>query len=274
MENFTFPTEAQDIFEVADRVNVTWTVIAPIISLYERCGTIQQPLEGKCLKYCLSDSEHIKANPHAERKVNEYSYVWTATRNIYRESGCNFVLQPFTERGEAYGDNITSVAFGVSKRYTGDPAPKDYNFANTSSTDSNSTTTSTSATGTSPRTASPSSSTSIPNTKSSHGLSESSKIGIGLGVPLGVLLVATAIVIFIIYRRKAHRNAEKVSVANMDRDGLAALPVVGKKDSRHGRLSQTETLTSFSQMSNDNRRSDERDRPLSELMSTERVEMP
>jgi hypothetical protein len=43
---FTFPTKDQ-IFIVADQVNVTWTVNAPRISLYETCGNIDYPLEGE-----------------------------------------------------------------------------------------------------------------------------------------------------------------------------------------------------------------------------------
>ncbi|KAJ5116950.1 hypothetical protein N7456_001298 [Penicillium angulare] len=253
MENFTFPTDAQDTFIVADRVNITWTVVAPTISLYETCGVVQQPLE--------------------EQKANNYSYVWIATRDIYKESGCNFVLQPFTEQGESYGNNITSVVFGVSKRYTGDPAPEDYNFSNISSTDTTSSTTSTLPTGAS----SPSftsTSTSTPNAQNSHGLSTKSKLGIGLGVPLGVILVAAVILAFMLYRRKARRSTEKVPVITPDRDNLAVLPVFKGQDQRHGRLSQTETVTSMSQASNDTWRSDERNKRLSELMSTERVEMP
>ncbi|KAJ6035959.1 hypothetical protein N7540_000238 [Penicillium herquei] len=259
MENFTFPTDAQDTFIVADRVNITWTVVAPIISLYETCGVSQQPLE--------------------EQQANNYSYVWIATRDIYKESGCNFVLQPFTEQGESYGDNITSVVFGVSERYTGDPAPEDYNFSNISSTDTTSSTTSTLPTGASSSSftsasTSTSTSTSTPNAKSSHGLSTKSKLGIGLGVPLGVILVAAVMAAFILWRRKARRSTEKAPVINPDRDSLAVLPVFKGQDPRHGRLSQTETVTSMSQASNDTWRSDERNKRLSELMSTERVEMP
>lgn len=44
--NFTFPTEAESTFRVADLVNVTWDVIAPLVSLYETCGTNDRALEG------------------------------------------------------------------------------------------------------------------------------------------------------------------------------------------------------------------------------------
>lgn len=46
-ENFTFPTKAQDQFIVGDRLNLTWSVTAPLISLYESCGTVNTPLEGR-----------------------------------------------------------------------------------------------------------------------------------------------------------------------------------------------------------------------------------
>jgi hypothetical protein len=45
--NFTFPTEAEYRFIVADLVNVTWDVVAPLISLYERCGSNDHALEGE-----------------------------------------------------------------------------------------------------------------------------------------------------------------------------------------------------------------------------------
>lgn len=49
-ENFTFPTKADDgRYIVADRVNITWDVVAPMFSLYETCGTINRALESKDL---------------------------------------------------------------------------------------------------------------------------------------------------------------------------------------------------------------------------------
>jgi hypothetical protein len=44
--NFTFPTEAEHRFIVADLVNVTWDVVAPVISLYERCGKNNRMIQG------------------------------------------------------------------------------------------------------------------------------------------------------------------------------------------------------------------------------------
>jgi hypothetical protein len=45
--NFTFPTEDQSRFIVADLVNVTWDVVAPRISLYQTCGSNDRMLEGE-----------------------------------------------------------------------------------------------------------------------------------------------------------------------------------------------------------------------------------
>lgn len=46
-KNFTFPTETESRFKVADLVNVTWDVLAPLVSLYESCGNNNRALEGK-----------------------------------------------------------------------------------------------------------------------------------------------------------------------------------------------------------------------------------
>ncbi|KAJ6137428.1 hypothetical protein N7471_003914 [Penicillium samsonianum] len=254
--NFTFPTEAESRFRVADLVNVTWDVVAPLISLYETCGSNDRAQE--------------------ERTTNEYSYVWIATRKNYLESGCSFMLQPFTTEGESYGDNITGILFGVSKRYTDDPSPVSYNFINASSSTS---TGSTKATSTSLATSASVESISYPTTtstpKSSHGMSKTSKIGIGLGVPLGVLLVAVSMGALIFYRRKCRqKETQGVSVTNPPNDELAPLPMIWYKEPHHTRLSQTETVaSSLSKLSNDNQRSEGTDRRLSELMSTERVEI-
>lgn len=47
--NFTFPTEAESRFRVADLVNVTWDVVAPLVSLYETCGSNDRALEGEAV---------------------------------------------------------------------------------------------------------------------------------------------------------------------------------------------------------------------------------
>jgi hypothetical protein len=45
--NFTFPTKDKNRFVVADQVNITWDVVAPLISLYEHCGSNSRILESK-----------------------------------------------------------------------------------------------------------------------------------------------------------------------------------------------------------------------------------
>lgn len=49
--NFTFPTEAaaESGFRVADLVNVTWDVVAPLVSIYETCGSNDRALEGEAV---------------------------------------------------------------------------------------------------------------------------------------------------------------------------------------------------------------------------------
>ncbi|KAL2802579.1 hypothetical protein BJX63DRAFT_440792 [Aspergillus granulosus] len=263
--NFTFPTEDEYQFIVADLVNITWDVVAPVVSLYESCGSNDRVLE--------------------EQVSNNYSYVWTATRKDYVESGCNFMLQPFTSDYESYGNNITSVTFGVSKRYTSDPAPASYNFVNESSSSLTTFTTtvsaSTLATVASPETPSP---TSIDTSasESNPGLSTAAKIGVGLGVPLGVLLLATAVVALIIYRRRQRRQGETREIqggiaTGQLGDELSPLPTLGYKDSSsHMRLSVADTIaTTPSQMSSENyyQRMVATERPRSELMSAERAEL-
>ncbi|KAL3474754.1 hypothetical protein BJX99DRAFT_230961 [Aspergillus californicus] len=247
--NFTFPTEDEYQFIVADLVNVTWDVVAPVISLYESCGTKNRILQ--------------------EQITNNHSYVWVATREDYVEKGCNFKLQPFTAERETYGNNITSILFGVSKRYTSDPSPVSYNFINvSSSTTAISTSSATVATS---ETAYPTTTTSNPQVN--HGLSKTTKIGIGLGVPLGVLLLAVAIGAFILYRRKTRqKEIREVTATNPPRDELTPLPTFEYKD-HHTRLSQAETIGTPSQLSSDNQRTEGAERPLSELMSTERAEL-
>ncbi|OOQ86431.1 hypothetical protein PEBR_21340 [Penicillium brasilianum] len=253
--NFTFPTEAVSRFIVADLVNVTWNVLAPLVSLYESCGSDDRALE--------------------EKTNNNYSYVWIATRQDYKESGCNFKLQPFTAEGESYGDNITGVTFGVAKRYTSDPSPVSYNFINESTSTTASPTKATSTTLLSSTNAeSTSPSTTETTSQTSNGLSSTTKVGIGLGVSLGVLLIAATIGAFLLCRRKRRHNAaQEVSVIDQPRDDLAPLPIFGYQEPHHTRMSQTETVTSLSQMSSDNRRSTGTEKRLSELMSTERAEL-
>ncbi|PWY83379.1 hypothetical protein BO70DRAFT_352243 [Aspergillus heteromorphus CBS 117.55] len=112
-EGFTFPTEKADEFITGDLVNVSWNVVTSRMSLYEVCSSTT-PLELNI--------------------TNNYSYVWTATRDNYRESGCAFELEPLDQFGAPNPPNLTSGLFGVSKRYRDDPAPTSYNFADATNT--------------------------------------------------------------------------------------------------------------------------------------------
>jgi hypothetical protein len=201
--------------------------------------------------------------------------VWIATRQDYQESGCNFKLQPFTAEGESYGNNITSVTFGVSKRYTSDPSPVSYNFVNQSSSTTSSPTQSATTSLPPPTgTGTTSPSTTETTSQTSGGLSRASKVGIGLGVPLGVILIGATIGAFILYRRKRrHTGDQDVSVIDQPRDDLDPLPNIGYEGAHHTRMSQTETVTSLSQLSSGHGGSIGTDKRLSELMSTERVEI-
>ncbi|KAL4993184.1 hypothetical protein BDV10DRAFT_30344 [Aspergillus recurvatus] len=270
---FTYPTESEYRFIVADLVNVTWIVDAPIISLYESCGEHDDILQ--------------------DQTPNNASYIWTATRRNYVESGCSFTLQPFTAERESYGNNITSVTFGVSKRYTSDPAPAAYNFVNVteSETDTAIPSPTTSAT---PETASPADTNK--SASNSHGLSAAARIGVGVGVSLGTLLLLAIGLGIFLYRRRRQRSRQKEirevtigSGGTWQGDGCPPLPALGSthvyKDP-HTRLSQAETIatTAPSQFSSDHHSHGRAQgvegpatggtgRPLSELMSAERAEL-
>ncbi|KAL4800856.1 hypothetical protein BDV19DRAFT_352246 [Aspergillus venezuelensis] len=273
--NFTYPTATEYQFIVADLVNVTWDVTAPVISLYELCGINERLLQ--------------------EQHTNNYSYVWTATREGYVESGCEFMLQPFTAEHEPYGNNITSVTIGVAKRYTDDPPPAEYNFVNNGSSSSTATITTTTSpqatplatagTGTSELTE-PTNSQSTPESQKSSdtGLSATGKLGIGLGVPLGILLVAAIVGAVIFYRRRTRRRTtggREISATsqlewggNGGRGAMSPTPGYKPEDLQQMRLSQAETAARFSQLSSDQRTwTQGAERPRSELMSMERAEL-
>lgn len=182
------------------------------------------------------------------------------------------MLEPFTDQGEAYGNNITSVTFGVSERYTNDPSPVSYNFVNTSPTASATTTTQISATPFNTN------SSTVDNTETSphsHGLAKAGKIGIDLGVTLGILLLAMCGWSLYIFRRKGREGrTQAVSVMNPPDDGVPPLPNLERKNQQNTRLSQAETVRGISQLSSDNERMALRgENRLSELMSTARAEL-
>ncbi|OOO06028.1 hypothetical protein OAory_01016890 [Aspergillus oryzae] len=260
--NFTFPTESESRFIVGDQVNITWDVLTPRISLYEECGTQQWII--------------------AQNIVNKYSYVWSANRDVYKESGCYFELESLTSEGEPDGqDNATSVVFGVSKRYHDDPSPTSYHFASTSATSL--TGTSTPATTSSSESAGAVTVTGVsaanPSTEgSSGGLSSAAKIGIGLGIPLGFLLLAVGVGSFLFFRRRRRLRESEPDVAEPVWHSQSTTPlpgglVDGSNTAKNVRGSHTDTI--ISELSSENYRSrDERQtHEVNELMGVERSEL-
>jgi hypothetical protein len=51
---FTYPAKSDSRFIVADLVNVTWDIAAPVISLLENCGNEQSFLEGEIILFAFS----------------------------------------------------------------------------------------------------------------------------------------------------------------------------------------------------------------------------
>ena len=167
------------------------------------------------------------------------------------------------------------------KRYTSDPSPISYNFANYLS----SLPLSFKTTASTPTLATiatleilTSTTTGLLRSGANHGLSPTSKISIGLGIPLEALSLAIAIESFILYRRR--KQQEKTLGANsatvQSGDGLALLPAFNYRDKNRIRLSQTESIETMpSQLLSDcyYQRGNKTDRPLSKLMSVEQVEL-
>ncbi|KAL2215410.1 hypothetical protein M432DRAFT_625529 [Thermoascus aurantiacus ATCC 26904] len=275
-EGFTFPTNDDNVFIVGDVVNVTWDVSTPRLSLYEACNEVLE-------------LEH--------NVTNKYFYLWTANRDIYRESGCVFLLQPRAANGIPSPPNITSPLFGVNKRYSDDPPPTTYNApaATTSSaatsatttrsfvsTTTTTTTSSSSSLSSSSSSSFSSSSTSLPPqstgdtassststpdqhnvSDSSNGLSTAAKVAIGLGVPLGVLIFILAGWALILYRRRRQRRQfqEKTAIQS---DLPPVVVVRGEKGDRHAMSDATTSMAISSTYGDEYEARGER--PVSELM--------
>ncbi|KAE8151680.1 hypothetical protein BDV25DRAFT_138603 [Aspergillus avenaceus] len=255
--NFTYPTETEYRFRDGDQVNVTWDVVTPRLNLWELCWKNLWILQ-------LNVS-------------NKHSYVWTATRNMYREAGCHFLLQPLNSQGKPDGPNVTSLDFGVPKRYHDDPPPVSHNFASTSShvstvvvTASNPATSTPSATTTSSTTSSAES--------SSGGMPTATKIGIGLGVPLGAIVLGAGLGTLFLFRRgkKAKLNSPEVSPI-LPFDSSTPLPggFVENNNTKDIRSSHTRTISELSSENygtQDTGRADE-PREVNELMGVPRSEL-
>ncbi|PYH86735.1 hypothetical protein BO82DRAFT_428120 [Aspergillus uvarum CBS 121591] len=279
-DGFTFPTDDVYQFIVGDLVNVTWDWVSPRISLYEVCST------AVLLESNVSDTQ---------------SYVWNATRDNYKESGCVFELVPLTDDGTPNPPNLTSVIIGVSKRYTNDPAPTSYNFGGTSSSTATSSATAfltttkassfTTTTTAEPASATISSSTAneTPTAIAKTGLTTAQKVGLGLGVPLGVLALSLAGALIFMYRRRQRRRREGGSSAQLplppsqqqsSEHLYYAVPPMAEQPkspfdgSRMSRVSGAETLIAElpAAVEAQSERGDSL-RPVSELMGTPRNEL-
>ncbi|RAL04510.1 uncharacterized protein BO80DRAFT_398788 [Aspergillus ibericus CBS 121593] len=257
-EGFTFPTSTEYEFIVGDLVNVSWNVVTSRVSLYEVCSSA----------VALDMPVNV---------TNDYSYVWNATRDNYRESGCAFELEPLDYNGDPNPPNLTSVLFGVSKRYSGDPAPVSYNFyGTTSTTTSTATATSSTSSTTSTAVAETSAASSIdPAVARKSGLTVAQKVGIGLGVPLGVLAIAVlGGALALLYRRRSRKQRNSEHYPNTDQ-AASPMMVEEAKVPSDPRMSRAETLIAELPSHSDLGGIDEMEdnRPISELMGTPRNEL-
>ncbi|EHA25000.1 hypothetical protein ASPNIDRAFT_55190 [Aspergillus niger ATCC 1015] len=258
-ESFTYPTATEYEFIVGDLVNVSWDVVTSRVSLYEVCNT----------KISL-----------LLNVTNPYSYVWNATRDNYRESGCAFELDSLDMFGELDPPVLTSVKFGVSKRQKDDPPPEFYNMYNpTSSTSSTTSATSTSTSsshGTSTAVAETTAASSIPSTAdNSSGLTVAQKVGIGLGVPLGVLAMSIIGALIFLYRRRSQRARGLDETPNSD-EPTPSVMVGAAKDTLNTRMSRAETVIAELPSPSFNTEGMEEvsnHRPMSEIMGTPRNEL-
>lgn len=182
--------------------------------------------------------------------------------------------------------------FGVSKRYSDDPAPVSYNFygtATTSTTTATSSTasltvitgthtyTSTSTTGTiSTEVAETSAASSIQTAIArKSGLTVAQKVGIGLGVPLGVLAIAAIVgALAFLYRHRLRKERSSEHFLATDQ-AASPMMVEAAKVPSDPRMSRAETLIAELPSHSDLGGIDEMDdnRPISELMGTPRNEL-
>ena len=113
-----------------------------------------------------------------------------------------------------------------------------------------------------------------PASKDKHGLSSTSKLGIGLGVSLGFLLIAVTLGAFILtWRRTRQKESGKAPASIHISNGLATDSIYEDGNPHHVALSQMETMASLCQLPSDDQRPTRTERRLSELMSIERVEL-
>ncbi|PYH33946.1 uncharacterized protein BO87DRAFT_59338 [Aspergillus neoniger CBS 115656] len=223
--------------------------------------------------------------------TNPYSHVWNATRDKYRESGCAFELDSLDMFGILNPPVLTSVKIGVSKRQKDDPPPEFYNLYNPSSSTSSTTsmkytssatsatstfTTYSHATNTAAGETSAASYNSAPaTTDTNSGLTVAQKVGIGLGVPLGVLAISTVGALAFLYQRRSQRRSGLDDVPNSDQPTSSGL-VEAAKAPWDPRISRAETvIAELPSPSFDMEGISEEvnHRPISEVMGTPRSEL-
>lgn len=224
--------------------------------------------------------------------TNPYSYVWNATRDKYRESGCAFELDSLDMFGILNPPVLTSVKIGVSKRQKDDPPPEFYNLYNpicstTSSTSSTtsmkSTSSATSATPTSSHATSTAaaettaaSASSIPaTTDDGNGLTVAQKVGIGLGVPLGVLAISIVGALGFLYRRRSQRPSGLDEPPNSDQPAPSGMLEAAKApwDPRSSRAETVIAELPSPSFEMEGISEDANHRPISEVMGTPRSEL-
>lgn len=175
---------------------------------------------------------------------------------------------------------LTSVKFGVSKRQKDDPPPEFYNLYNptssTSSTTSATSTSTSSSQGTSTAVAETTAAFSIPSTAdNSSGRTVAQKVGIGLGVPLGVLAMSIIGALIFLYRRRS-RRARGLDETPNSNESTPSVMVGAAKDTLDTRMSRAETvIAELPSPSFDTEGIEEvsNHRPVSEIMGTPRNEL-
>ncbi|GLA99195.1 hypothetical protein AtubIFM61612_010708 [Aspergillus tubingensis] len=226
--------------------------------------------------------------------TNPYSYVWNATRDKYRESGCAFELDSLDMFGILNPPVLTSVKIGVSKRQKDDPPPEFYNLYNPTSSTTSSTSSTTSMKSTSSATSATSTSTSphgtstaaaektaasassIPaTTDDGNGLTVAQKVRIGLGVPLGVLAISIVGALGFLYRRRSQRRSDLDEPPNSDQPTSSGM-VEAVKPPWDPRISRADTVIAelpSPSFEMEGISEETNHRPISEVMGTPRSEL-
>lgn len=227
--------------------------------------------------------------------TNPYSYVWNATRDNYRESGCAFELDSLDMFGILNPPVLTSVKIGVSKRQKDDPPPEFYNLYDPTSSTTSSTSSTTSMKSTSSATSATSTFTTYSHatntaagetsaasyisapvtTDTNSGLTVAQKVGIGLGVPLGVLAISIVGALGFLYRRRSQRGSGLDKPPNSDQP-ISSGMVEAAKPPWDPRISRAETVIAelpSPSYEMEDISEEANQRPISEVMGTPRSEL-